>query len=133
MKVYVWVQLWTGTVQKMVTPAHQGAKTAAAACLGHSSTLYVQDGVQLPAEQLHRLAKEKGLKVTNWEFAEYLDDNDEMRHIRKLPRAACVKSEIMDDQQMVRVFVRVISIILYCWSGLAKMTMACMIKLNEIT
>ena len=65
----------------MVIPAHQGAKTAAAACSGHSSILCVQDGEQLPAEQLHRLAKEwakeKSLKITDWEFAEYLDDNDE--------------------------------------------------------
>ena len=36
-----------------------------------------------PAEQLLRLAKEKDLQVTDQEFAKYLDDNDEMSHIRK--------------------------------------------------
>ncbi|XP_065886550.1 kynureninase-like isoform X2 [Dysidea avara] len=39
--------------------------------------------IQHPAEQLLRLAKEKGLQVTDKEFAKYLDDNDEMNHIRK--------------------------------------------------
>ena len=36
-----------------------------------------------PAEQLLRLAKEKGLQDTDLEFVKYLDDNDEMSHIRK--------------------------------------------------
>ncbi|XP_065886579.1 kynureninase-like [Dysidea avara] len=53
-----------------------------------------------PAEQLLRLAKEKGLQVTDQEFAKYLDDNDEMGHIRKqfhIPRVC----ELLEESKEV--------------------------------
>jgi len=57
-----------------------------------------------PAEQLLRLAEEKGLQVTDQEFAKYLDDtrddNDELSHIRKqfhIPRVC----ELLEESTVV--------------------------------
>ena len=53
-----------------------------------------------PAEQLLRLAKEKGLQVTDQEFAKYLDDNDEMSHIRKQFHVPLV-CELLEESTVV--------------------------------
>jgi len=53
-----------------------------------------------PAEQLLRLAKEKGLQITDQDFAKYLDENDELGHIRKqfhIPRVC----ELLEESKVV--------------------------------
>jgi len=53
-----------------------------------------------PAEELLCLAKEKNLEITDEAFAKYLDDNDEIGHLRKqfyIPRV----SELLEESNEV--------------------------------
>jgi len=66
----------------------------------YSILLSVQTMEGHPAERLFRLAKEKGLQVTDQEFAKCMDDNDEMSHIRKqfhVPRVC----ELLEESTVV--------------------------------
>ena len=53
-----------------------------------------------PMQDLLRLAKEKNLEITDEAFAKYLDDNDEICHLRKkfyIPRI----SELLEESNVV--------------------------------
>ena len=53
-----------------------------------------------PVQDLLRLAKEKNLEITDEAFAKYLDDNDEISHLRKqfyIPRI----SELLEESDVV--------------------------------
>ena len=53
-----------------------------------------------PAEELLLLAKEQNVKIDDEAFAKYLDDNDEISHLRKqfyIPRV----SELLEESDVV--------------------------------
>ena len=53
-----------------------------------------------PADELLRLAKEQNLEVTDEAYAKYLDDKDEIGHLRKqfyIPRV----SELLEESDIV--------------------------------